>query len=62
MATNENNFVVKVIEYSTEKIVSVSKPMPERKADIVDRGMNRNLDNEKFFTVIESIKSSPALP
>jgi len=55
MKSTENKFVVKVIEYSTKKVEKTSDPMSKRKADLVDRGMNRNLDHDRFFTVTEPV-------
>ena len=43
---------VEVIEYDTEKVVKKLGPMSEKKAEKVERGLNINLDQERFFTVI----------
>lgn len=50
MAAKGINVVIEVIEYATCKVVKTRGPMPERKADLVERGMMRNLDQEHFFT------------
>ena len=46
-----NAWVVRIIEYETRKVVKTFKPeATERAAERLDRGVNINLDHERFYT------------
>lgn len=47
-------YTVEIVEHSTGKVVKRFKPVSsERQADKLDRGVNINLNHERFFTRIE---------
>ena len=45
-------YFVEIVEHKSEEVVKRMGPMPERKADMVDSGANRNLDHEHYYTRI----------
>jgi hypothetical protein len=49
MKDKEKTFV-EIVEFSTDKVVKRLGPMTESKADRVQRGMDVNLDHDRFFT------------
>ena len=52
------DFYVEVVKHSEpEKVVKRMGPMPERKADKVDDGVNRNLNHEEYYTRIVEVNS-----
>lgn len=47
-------WVVQIIEYATKKVVKEFKPqVSEHLADKLDRGVNINLDHERFYTLVK---------
>jgi hypothetical protein len=45
-----DDFYVEVVECDTGEVVKRLGPMSENKADVVERGLDRNLDHERFHT------------
>lgn len=45
-------FYVEVVNSKTEEVIEKLGPMPERKADRTEDGMNINLNHEEYFTRI----------
>ena len=46
-------YYVEIVEFETEKVVKrMGGYTSERRADILDKGVNINLNHDKFFTRI----------
>lgn len=50
---------VEVVEFATEAVVKSIDCASERSADKVDRGVNINLNHERFFTRVVSSDAAP---
>lgn len=49
-------FVVAIIEHETEKTVKTYAPtVSRREAERLERGVNINLDHERYYTEIRSL-------
>lgn len=46
------SYYVEIREYETDRLEKRLGPMSERKADKVDDGLTRQLDHDRFYTVI----------
>lgn len=46
-------YVVQIIEYDTGEVVKQFKPEGKRSAERIERGVNINLNHDKFYTVVE---------
>ena len=54
-------YVVQVISYDDQKVVKEFAPETnERQAERLDRGVNINLDHERFFTRIDEREDAAA--
>lgn len=47
-----DNYYVQIVQFSDDAIEKEMGPFTDRKADLVDGGVNRNLNHDKFFTKI----------
>lgn len=47
------SYTVQVIEYATESVVKEIPCNTEREALRVDRGLNMNLNHERFYTLVD---------
>lgn len=48
------SYYVEIRDYETDGLEKRLGPMSERKADKVDAGLTRQLDHDRFYTVIVS--------
>lgn len=51
---------VEVVDYDTEQVVKVVTVPPGASAERVDRGVNINLDHEKYFTRVVEHDEEPS--
>lgn len=51
-------YKIKIIEHDTDKVINVLTASTEHKAEKIDRGININLNHERFYTLIEEIDSN----
>ena len=47
-------FVVQVVEYATEQVVKEIRAVSEPHAESVERGVNINLDHDKYYTTVKA--------
>lgn len=48
--------VVEVRKCGTDEVVKSMGPMPERKAEVAERGIQRNLNHDDYYTVIRDVE------
>lgn len=46
-------FQVKIMEFGKDEPVEIMEAVTERMADKIDRGVNINLNHDKFYTLVE---------
>ena len=51
-------YKIKVIETNTGEVVKTLEATTERSAERVERGLNRNLNQSDYYTVIEPTKDT----
>jgi len=52
-------WIVQIVEYESKQVVKIFKPQAtEHAADRLDRGVNINLDHERFFTEVVQVKDN----
>ena len=49
-------YKIKVIEADTGEVVKTLEAITERSAELVERGLNRNMNHDSYYTVIEPPK------
>ena len=47
-----NQFFVEIRKYEKDEVIKRMGPYPERLADKIDSGANRNLNHEEYYTII----------
>ena len=56
-STMITKYWVEVVEYETDEVVSrVGPEISERQAERLERGMNINLNHDRFFTRIDEVE------
>lgn len=60
MAEQNTNPRVEVVSYETEQVVHVVKIPAGASAERVDRGVNINLDHDRFFTRLVDVEEPGA--
>lgn len=49
----EKEFYVQIIAFDGEKLIKEMGPFSEREANMVDNGVNINLNHDKYYTIIQ---------
>ena len=52
-----NQFFVEIRKYEKDEVIKRMGPYPERLADKIDSGANRNLNHEEYYTMIVESQS-----
>lgn len=47
--------VVEIVSYEDETVAKTLHARSEREADLIDAGVNRNLDHDRFFTMVRAL-------
>ena len=53
-----DTYKIKVIEANTGEVVKTLEATTERLAERVERGLNRNMNHDSYYTVIEPPKDT----